>query len=581
MHLPAVNLTIVQPTGYVHSLGFLDQARFFRHQFRRMGAEVTISKNRLREDAVNFVFGAHLDFPAELRRRHACVFVNLEQLGDGGAAVSPNYLALLRGGAVVDYDASNVAAYASEPADVPIVPFLHAPYLDDGQALPIEERPIDLLFFGSMNPRRQAFVQRVEACGVQVSFLDQPLYGAERDRFVRQARAVLNCHFYGTSRFEQARAFHCLSLGTPVISERTPHTRAPAAFDDAMFWIDEGSIERFFVETFRSPRFGDAARAKLDAFRRHDPIEAYADALAFASGYLRGWQQTCTPGPWRPDRLNLGSGRDYRPGWLNVDVVARTEPDLVLDLSRPLELPAALPGARGGEVLLEAGGLERVHASNVLEHVADLPGLMTTVLALLREGGEMEIEVPYERAPTAWQDPTHLRAMNENSWLYYTDWFWYLGWFEHRFELAASQWLDLNHAPASREQAAFMRVVLRKVATTPGERTLARTLQADFGGIDDDVWRDDPRDAAVAPHAAPATTLVAAPAAPMIAAHAPGSSHLPPAAMQPVRAAAPTAAFPSPAPFASPAPFPSPAPDPVTAASISEAMSRVLVTLSK
>ena len=26
-----------------------------------------------------------------------------------------------------------------------------------------------------------------------------------------------------------------------------------------------------------------------------------------------------------------------------------------------------------------------------------------------------------------------MRAMNENSWLYYTDWFWYLGWFEHRF----------------------------------------------------------------------------------------------------------------------------------------------------
>ena len=54
-------------------------------------------------------------------------------------------------------------------------------------------------------------------------------------------------------------------------------------------------------------------------------------------------------------------------------------------------------------------------------------------LALLKDGGRFEIEVPYERALTAWQDPTHVRAMNEKSWLYYTDWFWYLGWFEHRF----------------------------------------------------------------------------------------------------------------------------------------------------
>src|ERR1700710_880842 len=100
----AIHLAIMQPAGYVHSLGFLDQARYFRHQFRRLGARVTMAKNRLREDAVNFVFGAHLGFPTEWQRRHACVFVNLEQLGHGGAAVSADYLALLAGSAVVDYD---------------------------------------------------------------------------------------------------------------------------------------------------------------------------------------------------------------------------------------------------------------------------------------------------------------------------------------------------------------------------------------------------------------------------------------------------------------------------------------------
>jgi hypothetical protein len=33
----------------------------------------------------------------------------------------------------------------------------------------------------------------------------------------------------------------------------------------------------------------------------------------------------------------------------------------------------------------------------------------------------------------AWQDPTHIRAFNERSWLYYTDWFWYMGWSDARF----------------------------------------------------------------------------------------------------------------------------------------------------
>ena len=103
-NLPPIHITLMQPAGYVHSLGLLDQARYVRYQLQRLGATVSIAKNRVREDAVNIVFGAHLGFPEDWRRRHACVFVNLEQLGAGGAPVSDAYLQLLRSSAVADYD---------------------------------------------------------------------------------------------------------------------------------------------------------------------------------------------------------------------------------------------------------------------------------------------------------------------------------------------------------------------------------------------------------------------------------------------------------------------------------------------
>jgi hypothetical protein len=48
---------------------------------------------------------------------------------------------------------------------------------------------------------------------------------------------VFNCHFYESARFEQARVFQCLSLGTPVISERSARAAPPSQFEDCVFWV--------------------------------------------------------------------------------------------------------------------------------------------------------------------------------------------------------------------------------------------------------------------------------------------------------------------------------------------------------
>jgi hypothetical protein len=486
--LPHIHLCIVQPAGYVHSLGFLDQARHFRFQFRRHGATVSMAKNRLHHGAINFVFGAHLGFDAEMKKRYSCVFVNLEQIGQGGAAVSADYLKLLSNSATVDYDADNVAGYTSDADSVPLVPFLYSPYLTPAAPLPLEDRPIDLLFFGSMNARRQAWIERIESLGHTVAVFDSALYGAERDHYIAQAKAVLNVHFYESSRFEQARVSHCLSLGTPVISERTEHTRPHPAFEDSVLWISsDAELEQFFSQDFSTPDYFEAMQGALERFRQTDAVEAYADLLAFAVGFHQKHHESMDGEPWQPTRINLGSGKSYQAGWLNLDIEAHTNPDLLLDLSGPIAFPIAAVSETVGPVLLEEGSVHHIEANNVLEHVPNLSRLMGNCLRLLATGGELRIEVPIEGAATAWQDPTHVRAMNENSWIYYTEWFWYLGWFEHRFELGESTYLDLSVQPCAREKAAFMRVSFLKVETTARERTTARTMQSELRVPEDRV----------------------------------------------------------------------------------------------
>ena len=479
-----IHLCIMQPAGYIHSQGFLDQARYVRYQFRRMGNEVTIGKNRLREDSINIIFGAHMGFDANLKQRYTCVFFNLEQLGEGGAQVSQDYINLLSTSGVIDYEERNLAVYGCKAGDIPIVSFQWAPYLATKAPIPIADRPIDLLFYGSVNLRRKAILSRIEACGWKVSMFDHPLFGEERDQFIRQAKAVFNCHFYESSLFEQARAFHTLSLGTPLISERTALTKPPAGFEDAVTWIEDDRLEAFFQSEFMTKDWLQRAQGQLQHFSKTDQQDQWKGAHQYCQS-IEALKNNATA-TWRPPVINLGSGKDYKLGWLNVDILERAQPDLVLDLGRPTTLPIRAKTLGGGQVLIGASSLDGIYANNVLEHVPDLPCLMTNFLELLKEGGELEVEVPYEKAMSAWQDPTHLRAMNMNSWLYYTSWFWYLGWFEHRFEISYFQWLDAQVMPCHEDVAAFMKVKLKKVATTLHERSIARMMSPDFCGINND-----------------------------------------------------------------------------------------------
>ena len=142
-----------------------------------------------------------------------------------------------------------------------------------------------------------------------------------------------------------------------------------------------------------------------------------------------------------PKTLNLGSGKDWREDCLNVDILARTSPDLCLDICSTIVWGSTVFAKRFAPFLLNKGMFEKIIANDVLEHLFDLTTAMRNCLDLLVEGGEFHICVPYDLSYGAWQDPTHVRAFNERSWWYYSDWAWYLGWTDYRFTVNV---LDFN-----------------------------------------------------------------------------------------------------------------------------------------
>lgn len=224
--------------------------------------------------------------------------------------------------------------------------------------------------------------------------------------------------------------------------------------------------------------------------------------------------------------LNLGSGKDFRADAFNIDIDDTWCPDAVLDLSGVdlADGPVTLGTERFGHVTLGPGCFERIVANDVLEHVPNLMGLMTTCLGLLRVGGRFEISVPYDLSFGAWQDPTHVRAFNERSWLYYTDWFWYMGWDSARFALDNLTFVPSPLGQTLQQQGQPRDAVLLTPRAVDSMSVVLRKVELD--GNDRAVWqhwRERRRQAQTAnrtpvPAAAVPAPAVSAPAVPAPAA---------------------------------------------------------------
>jgi len=261
---------------------------------------------------------------------------------------------------------------------------------------------------------------------------------------------------------------------------------------EAMYSVPYDGLVDACVELVREPAkrlaLGDRAH-RVFARRREEDILAASLGLAEADTIM-GQTITSSPAPSLPATLHLGSGKDFKPECFNVDINAAWGPDAVLDIASATLLRSSLATTRFGKITLDDESFEGAIANDVLEHITDLTTAMTNLLRLLKPGGVFDIVVPYDLSLGAWQDPTHVRAFNERSWLYYTEWHWYLGWTEARFDIVLFELqmspfgLELQRAGKGTEEILrtpravdALRVRLRKRYLQESERREALRLQ--------------------------------------------------------------------------------------------------------
>jgi SAM-dependent methyltransferase len=478
-------IVLVRPPGYIHTDGLREVAESLHYAFRRLAIRSGIAENEYAPGERHIVLGAHLlqeDEYATLPP--TSILYNLEQIDAEALLRMPEYAKLLSLFHVWDYSERNAERLRSlvPNVQVSVLPMGFVPEL--ARIEPAVSEDIDVLFYGSINERRRKIIEELVAAGLNVQVVFGA-YGKKRDALIARSKVILNVHFYDSKIFESVRVSYLLTNRRAVVSECGDDTEIEADFREALACVEYARLVDACVALVRDDdRRHQQESAGFDAMSRRSlprmlstvigvPVNVEAESL-----------------PVLPLRLNLGSGKNFRVDCINLDISSLWRPDIMADAGK-LRLPAEFDTDRFGRITVFAGMFDEIVANDVLEHIPNLVEVMTTCLALLKPGGEFHIKVPYDLSFGAWQDPTHVRAFNERSWLYYTEWFWYLGWKESRFDQAnltcmlselgvrvQQQGISLEEILRTPRAVDDLVVVLQKRLLTDEERLLAKEYQA-------------------------------------------------------------------------------------------------------
>ena len=105
-------------------------------------------------------------------------------------------------------------------------------------------------------------------------------------------------------------------------------------------------------------------------------------------------------------KLNLGCGRNPIDGWVNCDIMDGPGVDRVFDLEKP-------------PYPFETDSADNFHMSHVLEHIRGDLNMMEELHRIAKPGAEIALRCPYGSHDSAFEDPTHVKILFENSFMYY------------------------------------------------------------------------------------------------------------------------------------------------------------------
>ena len=284
----AWHILLVAPSGYPHWRVFQEPADLLQAALIDLGYDCTIAVNRAEAGRINVVLGYHLLDPSGLETV-ALVPFQMEQLGLTPLD-TPGARALLRRGLTVwDFSSRNVEILAANGIAATVVPLGYHPGLE---IVPKREPDVDVLFSGTVTPRRAPILDSMRERGLEVGILFGA-YGAEKQASLARARIHVHIHSVEDALFQQPRIAHLLNNRCFVVAEVAAENPYPKV---DLVQVETSRMEEVCCYYLEHP----AERVELAErcyrqFREHYPmnellrpgIAAVEKALADPSGAVR------------------------------------------------------------------------------------------------------------------------------------------------------------------------------------------------------------------------------------------------------------------------------------------------------
>ncbi len=267
-----VTIWVVSPFGYAHSRVFDEIALALRDGLMGLGVEAAITYYPWGLCDKTIILGSQLLAavpPVELPPD--AILYNLELVDPESPWITPEYLKLLGAHQVWDFRQDNVQALrALGIHGVRICPIGYVPSLT--RIAPRTE-DIDVLFYGSLNERRQRVFEELADHGVQLVVLNG-VYGTERDDYIARAKLILNVHFYERNELEIVRISYLLANQKCVVSETSCNPAVDEPFQGGIGFCSYEDIVptclRFLSDARLRERVAGRGQTVFESMRQRD-----------------------------------------------------------------------------------------------------------------------------------------------------------------------------------------------------------------------------------------------------------------------------------------------------------------------